>query len=108
MAKTNGRSTPSSVSAVRQDLARLRSDMNYLMATVGRINLSRNATRTAGRIWQDASRAYSRLSHRAQRYGRSMERQISSHPLEAAAIAAVAGVVVIGAFMGRMIGRSDR
>ena len=48
------------------------------------------------------------LSRRAQRYGRSMERQIAAHPLEAVAIAAVAGVVVIGAMMGRLVSRNGR
>lgn len=107
MARSNGRSSQSSVNAVRQDLARLRSDMNHLMSTVGRINVGRNAGRTVSQMRQNATRAYNRFSRRAQSYSRSMERQIASHPLEAAAIAAVAGVVVIGAFVGRIMTRND-
>ena len=108
MAKTNGRRSPGSVNAVRQDLARLRSDMNHLMSTVGRIDVGRNAGRTVNQMRHNATRAYSQLSRRAQRYGRTMERRIAKQPLEAAAIAAVAGVVVIGAFMGRLMTRADR
>ncbi len=97
-------------SAVQQDLARLRSDVNQLVNTVGRVTMrgrGRAMRTSATRALGQATRTYSQLSRQAQRYGRSATRTIAAHPVESTALAVVAGAVVLGAMVGRMISRND-
>ncbi len=106
MARRNG--GLQTVKAVRHDLAQLRTDVNSLMSRVGRAGFGLDAAggqMTLAR--RNARRAYGQLSRRAQRYGRSVGRTINSYPMQTAAIAAVAGAVVVGAMIGRLIGRED-
>ena len=106
MARRNG-----SLSAVQKDLARLRSDVNQLVNTVSRAAMrarpSQTMGRTVGQVRSSATRAYGQLSRQAQRYGRSASRTIADHPIESAALAVVAGAVVLGAMVGRMMTRDD-
>ncbi len=93
--------------SVREDLARLRSDVNQLVTTVGRLTVGRNPGRAMGQWRNQATRAYGQFSRQAQRYGRTATRTITSHPMESAALAVVAGAVVIGAVVGRIMARDD-
>ena len=107
MARRNGGLR--TVKAVRHDLAQLRTDVNSLISRVGRTGLGGlDATGgQVGHVRRNAARAYGQLSRRAQRYGRSVGRTINAYPMQTAAIAAVAGAVVVGAMIGRLIGRED-
>ena len=102
MARRNGHGLKT-VKAVRQDLAQLRTDVNSLMSRMGRVTLGIDG---AGQMRQ-MRRAYGRFSRRAQRYSRTMGRTINDHPVQSAAIAAVAGAVMIGAVIGRLMTRED-
>jgi hypothetical protein len=104
MARRDGRD---SLSAVQKDLARLRSDVNQLVNTVGRVTMRGRPGRAVGQMRVSATRAYSQLSRQAQRYGRTATRTIASHPIESAALAVVAGAVVLGAMVGRMMNRNE-
>jgi hypothetical protein len=99
MARRRGRD---GLSAVQEDLARLRSDVNQLVSTVGRVTMRARPGRA---VRTSATRAYGQLSRQAQRYGRSATRTIAAHPVESAALAVVAGAVV--AMVGRMMTRND-
>ena len=101
MARRNG--GLGTVKAVRQDLAQLRTDVNSLMSRVGRATLGLDSGRQVDHMRRNALRAYNRFSRRAQRYGRNMGRTINDHPVQSAAIAAVAGAVVFGAMIGRLM-----
>lgn len=102
MARRNGRN---GLGAVQKDLARLRSDVNQLVTTVGRMTFRGNPGRAVGQMRTSATRAYGQLSRQAQRYGRTASRTIAAHPVESAALAV--GAVVIGAMVGRMMSRDD-
>src|SRR5258708_13329127 len=104
MARRSGRN---GLGAVQQDLARLRSDVNQLVSTVGRMTFRGNPGRAVGQMRTSATRTYGQLSRQAQRYGRTASRTIAAHPVESAALAAMAGAVIIGAMVGRMINRND-
>lgn len=106
MARRNGGGLRT-VKAVRQDLAQLRTDVNSLMSRVGRASFWADGGGQVQQMRRNAARAYGRLSRRAQRYSRTMGRTINDHPMETAAIAAVASAVVIGAMIGRLIGREE-
>jgi len=93
--------------SVREDLARLRSDVNQLVSTVGRMTLRNGPGRAVGQWRNNATRAYGQLSRQAQRYRRTASRTIAAHPMESAALAVVAGAVVLGAVVGRMMTRDD-
>lgn len=104
MARRNG--GLKTVKAVRRDLAQLRSDVNNLVGHVGRATFGLDGGAQIGQMRRNAVRAYGRFSRRAQRYGRSMGRTINDHPVQSAAIAAMAGAVVIGAVFG-LLNRED-
>jgi hypothetical protein len=105
MARRNGGLR--TVKAVRHDLAQLRTDVNSLMSRVGRARFGLEPRGQVAQVRRNALRAYGQLSRRAQRYGRSVGRTINTYPVQTAAIAAVAGAVVVGAMIGRLIGRED-
>lgn len=104
MARRNGGLR--TVKAVRQDLAQLRSDVNSLIGRVGRAGFGFDGAQVDD-MRRSAARAYGRLSRRAQRYGRTVERTINAYPAQTAAIAAVAGAMVVGAMIGRLMSRDD-
>lgn len=103
MARRNG--GLKTVKAVRQDLAQLRTDVNSLIGRVGRAGFGLDGQMSDMR--RSATRAYTRLSRRAQRYGRTVGRTVNAYPVQSATIAAVAGAMVIGAVIGRLINRED-
>lgn len=105
MARKNG--GLQTVKAVRHDLAQLRTDVNSLMNRVGRASFSFDAGGQVAQMRRNAARTYGQLSRRAQRYGRSVGHTINTYPVQTAAIAAVAGAVVVGAMIGRLMGRED-
>ncbi|HTP83494.1 MAG TPA: hypothetical protein VMQ11_11140 [Alphaproteobacteria bacterium] len=105
MARRNGGLR--TVKAVRHDLAQLRTDVNSLMTRVGRARFGLDSGGQVAQVRRNAARAYGQLSRRAQRYGRSVGRTINTYPMQTAAIAAVAGAVVVGAMLGRLMGRED-
>ena len=104
MARRNG--GLQTVKAVRHDLAQLRTDVNSLMSRVGRAGFSFDAGGQMDQMRRNAARTYGQLSRRAQRYGRTVGRTVNAHPVQTAALAA-AGAVVIGAVIGRLMGRED-
>ncbi len=106
MARRNGGGLRT-VKAVRHDLAQLRTDVNSLMSHVARAGLGLNGAGQVQQMRRNAARAYGRVSRRAQRYGRTVGDTITAYPVQSAAIAAVAGAVVIGAMIGRLMGRED-
>ena len=105
MARRNGGLR--TVKAVRHDLAQLRTDVNSLISRVGRSGFGFDSGGQVAQVRRNAARAYGQLSRRAQRYGRSVGRTINTYPMQTAAIAAVAGAVVVGAMIGRLMGRED-
>lgn len=105
MARRNG--GLKTVKAVRQDLAQLRTDVNSLIGRFGRAGLGLDGDGHIGDMRRNAVRAYSRFSRRAQRYGRSVGRTVNAYPVQSVAIAAVAGAMVIGAVIGRIMTRED-
>lgn len=106
MARRNGGLR--TVKAVRHDLAQLRTDVNSLISRVGRTGFGLDsAGGQVAQVRRNAARAYGQLSRRAQRYSRSVGRTINTYPMQTAAIAAFAGAVVVGAMIGRLMGRED-
>jgi hypothetical protein len=66
-----------------------------------------NPGRAVGQMRTSATRAYGQLSRQAQRYGRTASRTIAAHPVESTALVVVAGAVVLGAMVGRLMNRDD-